>query len=132
MVFGFGDKGIMVRDAHFPGRAVIDSYGNGGFRFADMSHRGSLLLLPSGVYGWEQVEDEPLTIDCFSRVMAETGVEFLLVGTGRQIRLLDADVRAALKDRNISVDTMGTGAAIRTYNIMLAESRPVAAALIAV
>ncbi len=44
MVFGFGDKGITIRDAHFPGRPGIDSYGNGGFRFADMSHRGSLLF----------------------------------------------------------------------------------------
>ena len=34
-------KGIEIRDAHFPGRAPIDAYGNGGFRFADMSHRGT-------------------------------------------------------------------------------------------
>ena len=51
-----GDKeerpaGIEMREAHFPGRAPIDAYGNGGFRFADMSHRGSILCLPSGVYG---------------------------------------------------------------------------------
>ena len=32
-----------------PGRAPIDAYGNGGFRFADMSHRGSILALPSGI-----------------------------------------------------------------------------------
>ncbi|KPF41789.1 Mth938-like domain-containing protein [Rhizobium sp. AAP43] len=132
MVFGFGDKGVVVRDAHFPGRAPIDSYGNGGFRFADMSHKGSLLLLPSGIYGWEQGEDDALTTASFSRVMAETGVEFLLVGTGRQIKLLSPDVRASLKAAKLSTDTMSTGAAIRTYNIMLAESRPVAAALIAV
>ncbi len=45
--------GMVIREAHFPGRAPIEAYGNGGFRFADMSHRGSLLCLPSGVYGWE-------------------------------------------------------------------------------
>uniref|UniRef100_UPI0019535063 hypothetical protein n=1 Tax=Stenotrophomonas maltophilia TaxID=40324 RepID=UPI0019535063 len=45
-------KGIEIRDAHFPGRAPIDAYGNGGFRFADMSHRGSILCLPSGIHGW--------------------------------------------------------------------------------
>ncbi len=42
--------------AHFPGRAPIDAYGNGGFRFADMSHRGSILCLPSGIYGWEPAD----------------------------------------------------------------------------
>ena len=132
MVFGFGDKGVTIRAAHFPGRTGIDSYGNGGFRFADMSHRGSLLLLPSGVYGWEQTEEEPLTVESLSRVFSETGIEFLILGTGRQLRLVDPDLRAALKAKGIATDPMGTGAAIRTYNIMLAEQRPVAAALIAV
>ncbi len=47
-----GQTGIEIRAAHFPGRAPIDAYGNGGFRFAGMSHKGSLLCLPSGVYGW--------------------------------------------------------------------------------
>jgi uncharacterized protein len=56
---------IEIRQAHFPGRAPIDSYGNGGFRFAEMSHRGSLLMLPSGIYGWEMVEGDPLTAEKF-------------------------------------------------------------------
>ncbi|EHS49047.1 protein of unknown function DUF498 [Rhizobium sp. PDO1-076] len=132
MAFGFGDKGIVIREAHFPGRAPIDAYGNGGFRFADMSHRGSLLLLPSGVYGWDVNDGDDLTLAVFERVLAETGIEFLLLGTGKQMRLVDPDVRAALKQRGIATDPMGTGAAVRTYNIMLAEQRPVAAALIAV
>ncbi|CAH0340563.1 Mth938-like domain-containing protein [Rhizobium sp. CECT 9324] len=132
MAFGFGDKGIVIREAHFPGRAPIDAYGNGGFRFADMSHRGSLLLLPSGVYGWDVSEGDELTLAVFERVLAETGIEFLLLGTGAQMRLVDPEIRAALKQRGIATDPMGTGAAVRTYNIMLAEQRPVAAALIAV
>jgi uncharacterized protein len=125
-------RGIEIRDAHFPGRAPIDSYGNGGFRFADMSHRGSLLCLPSGVYGWDLEEGDALTVDAFARVLAEADVEFLLVGTGKDIRPLPAPLKAALRARGISSDPMGTGAAVRTYNIMLGEQRPVAAALIAV
>ncbi|TRL41579.1 Mth938-like domain-containing protein [Rhizobium straminoryzae] len=119
-------------DAHFPGRAPIDAYGNGGFRFADMSHRGSLICLPVGIYAWEMAEGDPLTVDAFSRVLHAEGVEFLLVGTGRDLRPLPAPLKAAFRARGISSDSMGTGAAIRTYNIMLGESRPVAAALIAV
>lgn len=121
-----------IRDAHFPGRAPIDAYGNGGFRFADMSHRGSLLCLPSGVYGWDMEEGAALTAEAFSRVLQEAGVEFLLVGTGKDLRPLPASLKAAFRARGISSDSMGTGAAVRTYNIMLGEMRPVAAALIAV
>ena len=126
-------KGLEIRDAHFPGRAPIDAYGNGGFRFADMSHRGSLLCLPSGIYGWDMVEGAPLDVAFFERVLAEAdNFEFLLVGTGSNIRPIPAPLKTVLRARGVSSDPMGTGAAIRTYNIMLAESRPVAAALIAI
>ncbi|SSC67610.1 Mth938-like domain-containing protein [Ciceribacter selenitireducens] len=131
--FSPSGKGIVVRPAHFPGRAPIDSYGNGGFRFADMSHRGSLLMLPSGIYGWEMDVDMPLTVENFRRVLEDAAeIEVLLVGTGSQLRLLPAELKAALKAKGIASDPMGTGAAVRTYNIMLAEQRAVAAALIAV
>lgn len=126
-------SGIEIRAAHFPGRPPIDAYGNGGFRFADMSHRGSILCLPSGVHGWDVVENQPLTMDLFQRVLAETGdIEFLLVGTGMSIRPLPAELKTSLRAANVSSDPMSTGAAVRTYNVMLAESRAVAAALIAV
>ncbi|MDK1492270.1 Mth938-like domain-containing protein [Sinorhizobium sp. 7-81] len=126
-------KGIEIREAHFPGRAPIDAYGNGGFRFADMSHRGSVLMLPSGIYAWDVVEGDPLSVDKFERALEEArAIEVLLVGTGREIRPLPAELKAALRAQNISSDPMSTGAAVRTYNVMLAESRAVAAALIAV
>ncbi|MFF2320380.1 Mth938-like domain-containing protein [Agrobacterium sp. NPDC058088] len=125
--------GIEIRPAHFPGRAPIDAYGNGGFRFADMSHRGSLLMLPSGIYGWEPVDAKELTVGHFEKVLAEAqDIEVLLIGTGDGMRILSKELRAAFKEAGISVDPMSTGAAVRTYNIMLSESRAVAAALIAV
>jgi len=126
-------KGIEIRDAHFPGRAPIDAYGNGGFRFADMSHRGSLLCLPSGIHGWDLAEGQPLTVDTLAKVLDEAeGIEVLLVGTGRELRPIPQQVKAALKARGIASDPMSTGAAVRTYNVMLSEARAVAAALIAV
>lgn len=126
-------RGIEIRAAHFPGRAPIDTYGNGGFRFAEMSHRGSILCLPSGIYGWEVEEGQPLTIDMFNRVLVDaSGIEVLLVGTGRGLVPLPSALKAGLRERGIGSDPMSTGAAVRTYNIMLAEARPVAAALIAV
>ncbi|MGG7517490.1 Mth938-like domain-containing protein [Allorhizobium undicola] len=126
-------KGLVIREAHFPGRAAIDAYGNGGFRFADMSHRGSLLLLPSGIYGWSVSSFAELTVDSIQRVLDETAkVEFLLFGMGDGLMPIPADVKAALKEAGIGSDPMSTGAAVRTYNVMLAEERAVAAALIAV
>jgi uncharacterized protein len=126
-------KGIEIRRAHFPGRAPIDAYGNGGFRFADMSHRGSLLCLPSGIHGWDAGSDTVLDELLFEKVFKEASdIDVLLVGTGLEIRLLPKPLKARLWALSITSDPMSTGAAVRTYNVMLAESRAVAAALIAV
>jgi len=124
--------GLNIRDAHFPGRAPIEAYGEGGFRFADMSHRGAILCLPSGIHGWK-TEGEPLTVANFRQVLAEAGgIDVLLVGTGPDIRPLPRDLRAALKEAGIVADPMSTGAAVRTFNVLLAEDRLVAAALLPV
>ena len=125
--------GIVLREAHFPGRAPIDAYGNGGFRFAGMSHRGSLLCLPSGIHGWEPADPSKLAPDDFEKVLAEAGtIEILLVGTGPELKRLPADLRDALRAKGISSDPMSTGAAVRTFNVLLAEDRAVAAAFVAV
>ncbi|MCR5859890.1 Mth938-like domain-containing protein [Mesorhizobium sp. J428] len=125
--------GIVIRQAHFPGRAPIDAYGNGGFRFADMSHRGSILCLPSGIYGWEPKDPAAIDIDDLARVFAESDdIEILLVGMGRDLRPIPKPVREALRAAGISSDPMSTGAALRTFNVLLADGRAVAAALIAV
>ncbi|TIV75623.1 MAG: hypothetical protein E5V78_32070, partial [Mesorhizobium sp.] len=77
-------KGIIIREAHFPGKAAIEAYGNGGFRFADMSHRGSLLVLPSGIHGWEPADPLALKASDFDKLLAEADrVEILLVGMGK-------------------------------------------------
>lgn len=123
--------GIVIRDAHFPGRAPIESYGNGGFRFAGMSHRGSILSVPSGIYGWSP--EGAIDRDSLSRVLDEADqIDVLLVGTGRDMGMLEPDLAAALRERGIVAEAMSTGAAVRTYNVLLAEDRAVAAALVAV
>ena len=126
-------SGIIIREAHFPGSAPIDAYGDGGFRFADMSHRGSILCLPSGIHGWEPADAAAFTVEDFARVVAEAdGIDILLIGCGADLRPLPAGVRAALREAGIGAEPMSTGAAVRTYNVLLAEGRRVAAALVAV
>ena len=125
--------GIVIRKAHFPGRAPLDAYGNGGFRFADMSHRGSILCLPSGIHGWEPEDPAKLRLEDFERVLQQAdSIEILLVGTGKELKPLPPALRQAFREAGISADPMSTGAAVRTYNVLLAEDRAVAAALVAV
>lgn len=109
----------------YPGRPPVDAYGNGGFRFAGMSHRGSILLLPSGVYGWDGADFEP--------VFAErAGIDLFLLGTGMSMARPARIIRDAFESRNIQLDYMATGHAVSTYNLLLAERRKVAAGLMAV
>ena len=117
--------------AHYPGVAPIEGYGNGGFRFAEMSHRGSILCLPSGVYAWEP--SQPLDVDCLAPALAEKGeMRVLILGTGEHQVFPAAAVRRAFAEAGLALEPMDTGAACRTYNVLLAEGRPVGAALIAV
>lgn len=120
-------------DRHYPGQAAIDGYGSGGFRFAGMSHKGSLLILPSGMYAWPASSVAEITEANLERIFAEPdGIDFLLVGTGRDPALLSAPLRSRLKEIGLSFDAMPTGGATSTYNILLEERRRVAAALLAV
>lgn len=119
--------------AKFPGKSPIASYGDGGFRFAGMSHQGSLLLLPSGIYAWEVMEFASLTVDDFTKVFLEgSDIEFVLLGCGPQLMFPSTEIRAAFEKHDVGLEFMDTGAAVRTYNVLLAEKRAVAAALIAV
>ena len=124
-----------ARPAGFlPGRHPIDAYGEGGFKFGDMSHRGSLLALPSGLYAWDVVSAAQIDEASLARVFAEApdAIEHLLVGTGLDLAPLAPALAQRLRAAKIVAEPMATGAAARTYNILMGEGRRVAAALIAV
>ena len=117
----------------YPDQAAIDGYGNGGFRFAGMSHRGSLLCLPTGMHKWEVASAAQITFESLQPVFdAAEQIDVLLVGLGKEIAGFPKPIRQALRERNIIVEAIATGGAVRTYNILLGESRAVGAALIAV
>jgi len=121
-----------ARNAFYPGQAPIDAYGNGGFRFADMSHRGSLLCLPDGIRSWHVASAEDLRLEDLAFVLSTLSPpSFLLLGTGDRQMFPSADIRMAFSRAAMGLEPMSTGAACRTYNVLLAEGRPVAAALIA-
>jgi uncharacterized protein len=126
-------SGSRLYDGFIPGRYPFDAYGNGGFRFADMSHRGSVLALPSGIKAWPITSITELTDEVLEPIFAEAGeIDLLLLGTGADVAAIPNAFRERFREAGIGLDVMQTGAAARTYNILLAENRKVAAALIAV
>jgi uncharacterized protein len=116
-----------------PGRHPIDAYGNGGFRFAEMSHRGSILVLPSGISAWPVAVAAEVTTTTLAPVFREgDALELLLLGTGLEVVPVSESLRWRFREAGIRLDVMQTGAAARTYNILLGENRRVGAALVAV
>jgi uncharacterized protein len=118
---------------HLPRPAPIEAYGNGGFRFGSMSHRGSLLCFPDGIWAWPVAGTADIDDASLAEVFARAGqLDVFLLGCGRDPWPLPPALRTRFHDAQISVDAMTTGAAVRTWNILLAEGRRAGAALIAV
>jgi uncharacterized protein len=118
---------------HLPRSAPIEAYGKGGFAFAEMSHRGSLLCLPDAIWAWPPRRPEEIDEASLDRVFAAANmIDTLIIGTGTGVWLPPPRLREALRAVGVVLDAMQTGPAIRTYNIMIGERRRVAAALIAV
>lgn len=120
-------------DGFLPGRHQLDAFGGGGFRFAEMSHRGSVLATPSGIRIWPVTRFAEVTLESLQPVLDEADtIDFLLIGTGAEIAFIPAVLRERFREAGITVEGMATGPAARTYNVLVAEDRRVAAALIAV
>ena len=123
--------GMRWNEARFPGRVPIDSYGGGGFRFAQMSHRGSIFCVPGGIHAWHVGRADDIDAEAL-RLAVEDTVELLLVGTGVDLIPLPASVTDELRAAGVRVEPMSTGAAARTYNVLVSEGRSVGAALMAI
>lgn len=115
------------------GRQVIESYGDGGFTVTGEAYRGSILVLPDRTGAWPLTSIAELDLASLEPILAaEPPVEVLLIGCGAAMTFIDPDLREAARARGVALEPMDTGAACRTYNVLMAEDRRVAAALIAV
>jgi len=110
-------------------RQVIESYGPGGFRVSGVAHDGAILVLPQATRPWSVASIADATAANLAPVV-EAAIEILLLGCGKRMALVPQTLRQELRARGIVVDAMDTGAACRTYNVLLAEDRRVAAALL--
>ena len=117
------------------GKRIIDGYGEGGFRISGQRVEGSVIVFPDRVVAWPATSVGDMSTANLMPV-SEAGragtVELLLVGTGGRMAQIDRTLRQALRADGVVVEVMDTGAACRTYNVLMAEGRRVAAALIAV
>ena len=116
-----------------PRRVPIDGYGEKFFHFSGMSHAGSVLALPSGIHAWDVADMKSLDETGLAPILAEADAfELLLLGTGRDPAHLMEPLKAALRAAGLRFELMPTASAASTYNVLLAEGRPVGAALIAI
>ncbi len=114
-------------------RQLVQGYGGGGFRVSGARHEGSLLVLPRLTLAWPLQDVANLTIDDLAPIRdAADAVGVLLLGCGDRGALIAPDLRAEVRSWGVVIEAMGTGAACRTYNVLLSEDRDVAAALIAI
>lgn len=113
-----------------PGRQIIERYATGGFRISGVVHRGPVLVFPDRTLAWAVTDAAALSVESLAAVAGHGDVQILLLGLGPRGGLVPQSLRAALRERGIAVEAMGTGAACRTFNVLVAEDRQVAAALL--
>jgi uncharacterized protein len=118
------------RPAIPPGRPYIERYGPGGFRIGGATFTGSVLILPDAARIWPVTAMAAVTAESLTPATEQGGVEILLLGCGQRIQPVPRRLREALRLAGIVIDAMDTGAACRTYNVLVSEQRRVAAALL--
>ena len=113
------------------GRQIIQSYSGGKFRVTGVVHDGPVIVLPEATQAWAAAR--PLSVDSFAPLLALAGeLDVVLFGAGAAVDAADLKLRKALKASGLAIDIMDTGAACRTYNVLMAEGRRVAVALLPV
>jgi uncharacterized protein len=116
------------------GRQIVESYGEGRFRVTGAVYEGSILVFPGRTLPWPVASMAQLDPASLAQVVAEGqagNTDLLLLGCGARMAMIPADLRQHLRAAGVVIETMDTGAACRTYNVLMADGRRVAAALIA-
>jgi len=112
-----------------PGKNLFTGYGEGYVLVNGLRHENNLIVLPESIEAWKGGGIENLTAEDFDH-LAALGVEIVLLGTGAKLRFPSPSLSAKVLGSGIGLEVMDSGAVCRTYNILVAESRNVAAALI--
>lgn len=115
------------------GGQLIQRYGDGGFRVGGVDHTGSVLVIGDQTVSWTVTDRGQISIDCLTpALVSEPKPDILIIGCGPKFAPPPRDLRSAVKSHGIALEWMDTGAACRTFNVLLTEARLAVAALIAV
>jgi len=117
------------------GRQIVESYGEGRFRVTGQVYESPILVFPERTLTWPVIRFADASLENLAPVLAagrEGNVELLLFGQGPQMQLVPPALRQGLRAAGVVLEPMDTGAACRTYNVLMAEGRRIAAALIPV
>jgi uncharacterized protein len=115
------------------GQQIIQSYADGGFRVSGQVYKASVLVWPDKTVPWALASFPALEVSDFSPVFDHDPLpDVVLFGTGATQQFLQPALRQALRDKGLVIEVMDTGAACRTYNVLLAEGRRVVAAMLPV
>jgi uncharacterized protein len=117
------------------GRQIIESYGDGRFRVSGTAYASSILVFPDRTLPWAAAGAADISLDnldAVAQAAAAGTVDVLLIGCGPRMTLIPSELRRTLRAAGIVIEPMDTGAACRTYNVLMSEGRRVAAALIPV
>ena len=122
-----------ISPVDFEGRNIIQSYGNGKFQISDKEYDHSVLVFPDQIIPWSPIDTNNLIVDDFKKVLTVGPiVELLVLGCGKTTWFLPLPLRDELKEMGLVLEPMDTGAACRTFNVLLGENRRIAAALMLV
>ncbi len=124
---------MQLQDIRFAGQRLIEAYGDNGFRLSDGRFEGSILILPTGAQLFKADEPSDIKADLFDPIFAQqNSIEIVLLGTGAKQQFPSGELRKLFIEKNIALEVMDTGAACRTFNVLVSEDRRVAAALISI
>lgn len=114
------------------GRQIIQRYGADGFKVSGVVHHGATIVMPEGTRNWPSINTfEGLSVETFEPLISIANeLDVVLLGTGGKGEFFPPKLRQSLKEKGLSIEVMDTGAACRTYNVLMAEGRRVAAALL--
>lgn len=114
------------------GQKIIQSYSDGAFRVSGERFSSKIIVMPDDVLPWDiacEVTDDLSESDFAVLIDRAETIDVVLLGCGASMKFLNPNLKNTLKNKGLSVDVMDTGAACRTYNVLMAEGRRVAAAL---
>lgn len=115
------------------GRQIIQGYGDGRFRISGVLHEGGVIVFPDRTLAWSVASVSDITPKSLAAVFAHRPeVEILLLGCGARMVPVPFDLHRSVREQGATIDPMDTGAACRTFNLLMLEDRRVAAALMPV